>query len=80
MIVQNIDAMIGAQFEFERLRAAAYYDDPQPVRMVHQFVSSDLLHKIAKITGREIKPGSDCSTIRVDYNGCRFSAPSGRAD
>lgn len=79
MIVQNIDAMIDAQFEYEKLRAEAYYDDPQPVRTVNQFVTNDLLRKIAKAVGREIKQGSHTETVCVDYNGCRFSAPSGRA-
>ena len=80
MIVQNIDAMIGAQFEYERLRAAAYYDDPQPIRMVNQFVSLETLRKIAKTVSREIKQGAHTETVCLDYNGCRFSAPSGRAD
>lgn len=80
MIVQNIDAMIDAQFEYEKLRAEAYYDDPQPVHTVNQFVSLETLRKIAKTVGLDIKQGSHTETVYVDYNGCRFSAPSGRAD
>ena len=53
---RDIDAMIDAQFEFERKRAACYYDDPDPVRQVHQFlVRRSLLDKVAKAVGEPVK-------------------------
>lgn len=79
---QEIDAMLDAQQAYEKARIAAYYgtDDFQP--RAYQFVKLPTLHAIERALGVEaVMAGEGAySTYQIEYRGCLFQAPTGRAD
>lgn len=84
----TIDALsrqVAALKAYRQAQIACFYDDYKPVDNVDEHTSLDRLRVIAKVTGQPIKQGYKHAagygdTVVVDWEGCRFWAPSGRAD
>ena len=82
MKVSDIDAMIDAQFDYERKRILVYHGEEAEPDCVYQFVTRDALRDISGVTGiraRLLGTGG-YATAQIEYKGCVFQAPSGRAD
>lgn len=82
MNIEDIDAMIDAQFEYERKRLKAYNGDVAEPGHVYQFVTSEVLREVEQATKiRALRIGKDSfATAQIVYKGCVFHAPAGRAD
>lgn len=79
---QEIDAMLEAQREYEKARVTAYYGTPDMDPRSYQFVSLPTLRAVERAVGTEAKLAGEgpYATYQIEYGGCLFQAPAGRAD
>lgn len=79
MKLSDIDAMIEAQFEYERKRSAVYNNGAYDPSVIYQFVNREQLRDISNVTKvRALRIGKEpYGMAQVEYRGCFFLAPSG---
>lgn len=81
MTIDQLDAMIDAQFEYERRRIAAFgFGDSEP-KNVYCSLNSEQLREVQNVTKiRARRHGEDkYAMAEVEYRGCVFYSMSGGA-
>lgn len=78
----DIDAWISARKELDAARARALGWNPIEPPTTYEFVSMSQLDDIERCVGATSRvTGEGATAIRsLNYNGCLFQAPAGRAD
>ena len=79
---QEIDAMLEAQRAYEKARVAAYFGTDDMKASMYQFVKLPTLRAIERalcVEAKRVGEGT-YSTFQLEYGGCLFQAPAGRAD
>lgn len=78
----ELDAMLEAQRNYEKARFIALYGTGEERPKTYQFVDRKQISEIARATGMDIKLTGEgtIATYQLEYDGCLFQAPAGRAD
>lgn len=83
--IEALERQVCALKAYRQAQLATFYDDYKPVDTVDECTSMDRLRVISKVTGESIRQGYKhaegyADTMVVYWRGCRFWAPSGRAE
>lgn len=83
--IEALERQVSALKAYRQAQLASFYDDYKPVDMVDECTTFDRLRVISKVTGEPMKSGYKhadgyANTMVVNWHGCRFWAPSGRAE
>ena len=72
MRLDELDTLVAAQFEYERLRRRVLFGDEAPVAEVWQFVGdAKAFADIAAATGARVARSDGCE--QLEYAGCVFA-------
>lgn len=79
---EDVDAMLAAQRAYEEARRAAYRDAGDFSTTLYQFVALPALRALERAVGAKARLEGEgtYATYRLEYGGCVFQAPAGRAD
>lgn len=74
--------MLDAQRAYEKARVAAYFGTADMQPRAYQFVALPTLRAVERALGIEARLSGEGSyaTYQLEYGGCLFQAPAGRAD
>lgn len=83
--IEALGRQVAALKAYRQAQVATFYDDYKPVNKVDECTSLDRLKTIAAVTGVTPRPGYKhadgyANTLVVEWEGCRFWAPSGRSE
>lgn len=79
---QDIDTMINAQREYEKARVNAYFGTEDMCPRLYQFVQRGTMRTIERVLNVKAKLVGEgtAATYQLEYEGCVFQSPAGRAD